>query len=213
MGDPRAGAAPVCNDSDVNPPGSRPVLLCDVDGVLCPHRATTGVEISAGFRRGRVPEAVLENARALAQVFDWWWMTAWEHDAPVVLSELLGLNGSVVVELHVSSVRSWKLGSVDHAARTAGRPVAWVDDHVGPRARRWQERNPQHLVVRTCGTVGLDDAATEQLLDFAASSQAACADPAVPLVHTVVRAPHQVGVRRAAFRTMRRAARYTRPLR
>jgi hypothetical protein len=162
-----------------------PLLLLDVDGVLCPfsgeipNTARVGPD---GYRRvdldpdGGSPDAFLwiseangERLRRLDAVFEIVWATGWAHDANRVIGPLHALDELPVVELEAAfDAPTWKLSSV--AAYVGDtRPCAWIDDDLGEDAYEWAERRSgPTLLVRTEPHLGLTEESTQLCLDFAA---------------------------------------------
>jgi len=146
----------------------KPLLLVDVDGVLCPFHfkelpdgcAYLDVEINDTTCQGRYletitvafdPRQVARLAR-LAEAFELHWATIWERFANTKLAPLSGLPVLPVmpideglpspVPVHLSEVLNGnttsKLGSV--AAYVGERPCAWVDDRIRYDAQEWAEK-------------------------------------------------------------------------
>lgn len=144
---------------------SRPLLFLDVDGVLNPFAAKAsrrpeGYETHRllppswiaqydGMGRRVRPLRVWLNPShgpallALADRFDLWWATTWEHDANEYISPRIGLPELPVVKWKTTTrLKSdgtfWKTHElVEHAA---GRPFVWVDDDISDDDRRYVER-------------------------------------------------------------------------
>lgn len=173
----------------------RPLLLLDVDGVLCPVRDNTrpgGYYAPApGFRCERYRHSESgetieiwvsdENRRRLerlAACFEIVWATGWVQNANRVIAPLHGLDQLACVELVWSEelrgqTASWKLPAI---ARHVGeeRPCVWIDDDLRPDAERWaaRRRGPT-LLVPVDHRVGLTDEAVEAALAFARTHAAA----------------------------------------
>lgn len=137
----------------------RPLMYLDVDGPLNPyaakpHRRPDGYEthrmmppswIAQRAGIGRVkPLRVWLNPEhgprllELADRFDLWWATTWEHDANTHIGPEIGLPELPVVEWrsakHVGAEGTfWKTAQlIQHAA---GRPFVWIDDDISSRDR------------------------------------------------------------------------------
>ncbi|MFE1591509.1 hypothetical protein [Nocardia sp. NPDC058705] len=141
----------------------RPLLYLDVDGPLNPfgakpakrpvgyetHRFMPPVWVA---RHGENPVRRVKPLRvwlnrthgpalvALAEYYELWWATTWEHDANTYIGPAIGLPELPVVEWIPGHRRGpegtfWKTAQlVEHAA---GRPFAWVDDDITTPDRRY----------------------------------------------------------------------------
>lgn len=150
----------------------KPVLLIDVDGVLCPYFHG---EPQPGYEQLEVgPVAVWINPqhgewlRALSDSYELVWATTWEHEAPQLLAPALGLPDMPVIEFtHSAANKTWKIADID--AYIADRSAAWLDDELGPDADVWAEnRAGRTLLVRIDGTIGLTGEHVALLREFAA---------------------------------------------
>ena len=167
----------------------RPLLLLDVDGVLCPVRDNQqpkGYQApSADFRSashqhwetGETIELWVSPANAqrlvrLADPFEIVWATGWVHHANRVIGPLHGLSELPFVELSWSEEMrsldgSWKLPAV---ARYVGddRPCVWIDDDIRPDMEHWAaNRRGRTLLIPVDHRVGLTERAVERALAFA----------------------------------------------
>jgi hypothetical protein len=184
---------------------ARPILLCDVDGVLAPFRSHNGIYVASTNHRGVVPHAMIPRMRALLAHYDLWWATAWEDEANEALAPLFGLEDRPVVRMTWQFSRTWKLGAV-HATVdrcASGRAVAWIDDHVGPSGRQWAAGRPNTLALSVPGHTGLDDGHVADLLQFAQRVSGLHARS------TLEPSTEGLGLRRAAFLAGRRLRRFT----
>ncbi|GAA2305163.1 hypothetical protein GCM10009853_072800 [Glycomyces scopariae] len=107
----------------------------------------------------------------LAEQFDVVWATGWEHDAPRLLGDLLGVPDFAVLEFTERpsvGVRFSKLGDV--RALVGDRPVAWVDDDLGPEVLAWAAaRIEPTLLVQPSASEGLRIEHVNELNVFARS--------------------------------------------
>lgn len=155
-----------------------PYLLVDVDGVLAPfvfESAPSGFALhTVRAANGRDYDVWLNPAhggwlRTLGDQFELVWATGWEHEAPRLLSPLLGLPAMPVIEFTqppVVGVPLWKLQDVD--AYVADRPVAWVDDDLDVAVERWaSQRESPTLLIKTDSRVGLIRQHVSELAQFA----------------------------------------------
>lgn len=143
----------------IDPTGTRPYLLLDVDGVLNPFEVTSPLP---DFRRHRLMGFDVwlweEHGRWLERLAHWFdlvWATTWEHEAARLIAPRLGLPDDMpVIEFRSGTGDTLKLDDVD--AFVGERPLAWVDDDLWPDAYDWAEsRTAPTLLVQTEPDVGL----------------------------------------------------------
>lgn len=158
----------------------RPLLFCDVDGVLSlwgfdpsdpPAGRWAQVDGTTHFLSTRGGDLL----RTLCEMFDVVWCTGWEERADEHLPLLLGLPSGLPhltfdgrSRKEVSAHGHWKLPAID--AFAGARPAAWVDDALDDACRRWAAgRRAPTLLVDTVPACGLDDRCADELRRFAAS--------------------------------------------
>jgi hypothetical protein len=137
----------------------RPLLLIDVDGVLCPY----GADCPDGYRlveRG-IPLYVSERngrwLRHLAQSFDLTWATMWHEQANVVIGPLHGLGPLPVIQFDRDAPMAGLTFKLEAVRRFVGdRPFVWIDDDLYLDAYLWAlRREAPALLVRTDAFEGL----------------------------------------------------------
>jgi hypothetical protein len=150
----------------------KPLLLLDVDGVLCPigpgpgdKMRTLVVDEFAVIFSEQLPGRL----SALSEKFVLLWATSWEHAANEHLAPVLGLPELPVISfagLSARPGRTWKLSAVK---RFIGEhPIAWVDDDLGHDAHAWaQKRTQPTLLLDINPAWGLADAHIDILIRFA----------------------------------------------
>jgi hypothetical protein len=169
--------------------GSRPLLLVDIDGVislfgLCLDAAGQPRGVDGSFHSiDGIPHFLSSTAAAhllaLAPLFDLVWASGWEEKADEHLPHLLGLPAALPFlrfsrrPLPVAGgaggrVTSghWKLDAID--AYAGRRPLAWIDDALGPACQQWAAARPAPtLLVPTAPELGLTSREAQLLADWA----------------------------------------------
>jgi hypothetical protein len=153
--------------------GARPLLLIDVDGVLNPL-AIKPNHVPAGFLAHDLEGLRILLARehgvwlsGLAAYFDLVWATSWEHDADRLIAERVGLPRGMPV-ITFESQTGWTTKLPDVIRFVGDRPVAWVDDALGPDEHAWAtSRIVPTLLVQTDHRVGLTPTHVDRLRSFA----------------------------------------------
>jgi HAD domain in Swiss Army Knife RNA repair proteins len=151
---------------------TKPLLLLDVDGVLCPigpgpgdRMRTLVVDEYCVIFSEKLPARLSSLSERFALV----WATSWEHAANQHLAPALGLSELPVISfagLSARPGRTWKLRAV---RRFIGEhPIAWVDDDLGRDAHAWAEKRPQlTLLIDINPSWGLAEAHVDILVEFA----------------------------------------------
>ena len=159
----------------------RPLLLVDVDGVVCPYAdeladpAAHGLELTTvGYARAWFSDRIAERLQRLSTSFQLIWCTAWEDQAATFLAPLLRIPGLPVIHFDEPAADEdghWKWPAIEAFARD--RPFAWIDDELGRDDYARAARHPAPtLLVRIDGTCGLEEVHVEQLVAFAESVRA-----------------------------------------
>ncbi|MEI2701335.1 MAG: hypothetical protein V9E83_02920 [Baekduia sp.] len=157
----------------------RPLLFCDVDGVLSlwgfdPASPPPGRWAQVDGTTHFLSTGGGDLLRGLSGLFDVVWCTGWEERADENLPPLLGLPAGLPhlvfdgrSRAEVSAHGHWKLPAIDAYAGT--RPAAWIDDALDSACRRWADaRKAPTLLVGTDPATGLDARCDEELRRFAA---------------------------------------------
>jgi hypothetical protein len=150
-----------------------PLLLLDVDGVVCPlgKTATDQIPIASTYvslsHHRLLPTWLVE----LADVFELVWATTWEHDANEILAPLLGLPSLPVIGFKGAVVGPGESVKLPSVRRFVGdRAFAWVDDRLGVDATAWAAHRPVATFLRDIDpAVGLARHDIDALLEFATS--------------------------------------------
>jgi len=159
-----------------------PLLLVDVDGVISLFGFDPAAQPAGRWMLVEgVPHLISTRAgealRSLADEFELVWCTGWEEKASAYLPAALELPGALV---HLSFESNpgrgnahWKIAAIE-AYAGAERPVAWVDDALDERCRRWAaERAGPTLLIETEPAVGLTAQHVAELRGWAASLSSA----------------------------------------
>ncbi len=167
-----AGAGPAA--------GPRPLLMVDIDGVISLFgapalRPGAGGPIDGSFHSiDGTPHFLSSTAAAhllaLGALFDLVWASGWEERANEHLPHLLGLPRELpFLRFARSPGRAnahWKLASID--AYAGARPLAWIDDALGPACQEWAAARPAPtLLVQTAPERGLTGEEAELLAAWA----------------------------------------------
>jgi hypothetical protein len=169
--------------------------MVDIDGVISLFGAARGAFGAAPSASGErsaadgsfhsidgIPHFLSSTAAAhllaLSPLFELVWASGWEERANDHLPHLLGLPALPFLRFGsgVSGTREtkghWKLEAID--AYAAGRPLAWIDDALGPACEEWAAERPEPtLLVQTVPEQGLTSREAQLLVDWAAEHSAA----------------------------------------
>jgi HAD domain in Swiss Army Knife RNA repair proteins len=149
----------------------RPLLLVDVDGVVCPYAdelvdpAAAGLaQSTVGYSRVWLARDIAEHLQRLGELFQLVWCTAWEDHAAEFLAPFLGLPAMPVIHFEEPAEEDghWKWPAIE--AFVGNRPFAWIDDELGGAdLARAARRSAPTMLVRVEGAHGLDDIHVVQL--------------------------------------------------
>jgi hypothetical protein len=159
----------------------RPLLLVDVDGVVCPYAdeladpAEHGLALTTvGYARAWFSDRIADRLERLGTSFQLVWCTAWEDQAAEFLAPLLRMPGIPVIHFDEPAADEdghWKWPAIEAFARD--RPFAWIDDELGCDDYARARRHPAPaLLVRIEGTSGLGEEHVTQLESFAETVRA-----------------------------------------
>ena len=164
-------AAAAAQPASFDPSDRRPLLLVDVDGVVCPYAdeladpAGAGIEQAVvGHSRVWLARGVSDHLQLLADCFQLVWCTAWEDHAAEFLAPYLALPALPVIHFDepIGDDGHWKWPAID--AFVGDRPFAWIDDELGREDfARAERRSSATLLVWIEGTHGLAVAHVDEL--------------------------------------------------
>ncbi len=163
-----------------DPDDPRPLLLVDVDGVVCPYGDELADPAGAGLEQVTVDylpvwleQRISRRLERLSASFQLVWCTAWEDRAARSLAPHLGLPPLPVIYFDEPAAGDghWKWPAIEEFV--GDHPFAWIDDELG-RAdlARAGRRSVLTLLVRIEGSRGLADSHVEQLEEFAETVRA-----------------------------------------
>lgn len=152
----------------------KPLLLLDVDGVLCVlgrgPRGERCVEGVVGEMPVRISKETPARLAHLAEHFRLVWATAWEHGANEHLAPLLGLPPLPTILFEdddpLEPGENYKATAV--AAFVGDVPCAWVDDVLSHADHEWARARPAPtLLLETDPRTGLTEDDAEELITWA----------------------------------------------
>jgi hypothetical protein len=163
----------------------RPLLLADVDGVLCPYADELDDPAAAGLAQataGSTPvwlsADIGQHLARLAELYQLVWCTAWEDRAAQFLAPLLGLPPMPVIRFADPAADDghWKWPAIE--AFVGDRAFAWIDDELGQAdLARADRRSSPTMLVQVDGAYGLDATHVERLERFAETVRAGVRAP------------------------------------
>lgn len=156
----------------------RPVLACDVDGVISLFGFEGPLdEVPGEFHlidgvAHCIARGVGRRLERLAEHFELIWATGWEERANDHFPLLLGMPGDIPALTFGGRARfgtaHWKLDALDEYA--GERPLAWIDDSLDQSCHAWAAaRSAPTLLVPTESEVGLTDAHVDAAIDWVMS--------------------------------------------
>jgi hypothetical protein len=128
----------------------------------------------------RIAHGTRAGLERLAREFEVTWATTWMGDAGSILGPELGLGEDwpfidMAEEIRLARAgeevgETWKLPAIQRWAVGRDRPIAWVDDDLGPDAADWAERRSESgrptLLVATSPFAGLTEGEVDALLEW-----------------------------------------------
>lgn len=171
---------------------TKPALLLDVDGVLCPFADVDENEFEQLWLSDERPKFLWDtwvwyapkNKDRLARLsehFELVWATGWEHEANKHLLEPHGLVRPLpVIEFsdkpELGEDRRfhnghWKMPWILRWAAETERPLIWIDDDlVMPDASNWADHRNETiptLVIKSIHNIGMTDGHVEEMIEWA----------------------------------------------
>jgi hypothetical protein len=149
-----------------------PLLLLDVDGVLCPMGGGDGeAMVESPDNHVRYARALPERLATLAKAFTLVFATSWGQKANDALCPLFGLPPLPVIGFGGVTFRlgtTYKLPAIRQFVKD--RPFAWIDDEIGRDAHRWaRRRSVPTLLLDVRPDHGLTADDVHALLQFGAA--------------------------------------------
>ena len=154
---------------------ARPLLLLDVDGVVCPlfppppGRPALYVSVpETPFKKVWIDPELPHWLKTLQPLYRMVWASSWEEAANQSLRTALGLPILPVLllpHLRTQDGDTYKLETVRNYVRNES--FAWVDDVLGAGVHHWADsRSAPTLLVETRSRMGIHEGDFRELLDF-----------------------------------------------